>query len=74
MGLGDLISFIEHFKVISKKTGEKLIIVTKESTSGKEYLKNEPYCEDVILFTRKKARINKYIFQYQRFCFTCRAN
>ena len=61
MGLGDLISFIAHFKVISKKTGEKLVIITKESTSGKEYLKNEPYCEDVIyLPERKRGLINTY--------------
>ena len=61
MGMGDLVSFISHFKAINEQTKKQLIIVTKASTSGKHYLLNEPYCEDVIyLPERKRGLIHSY--------------
>jgi len=61
MGMGDLISFVAHFKTIHKKTGKKLIIVTKETTAGKQYLLNEPYCSEIIyLPNRKRGLLNFY--------------
>ena len=61
MGMGDLISFVAHFKTIHKKTGKKLIIITKETTVGKQYLLNEPYCSEIIyLPNRKRGLLNFY--------------
>ena len=54
MGMGDLITFIGLFKTINKESGKKLIIITKESTSGKQYLLDEPYCADVIYLPKHK--------------------
>ena len=54
MGLGDLITSVGLFKTINEETGKKLIIITKESTSGKQYLLDEPYCADVIYLPKHK--------------------
>ena len=61
MGMGDLVSFISHFRAVNEQTKKKLIIITKASTSGKHYLLDEPYCENVIyLPERKRGLINFY--------------
>ena len=61
MGMGDLVSFIAHFKTIYKYTNQKLIIITKKTTGAKEIIAGELFCEKIIyLDERKRGFINSF--------------
>tara|TARA_B100000029_G_scaffold411086_1_gene413290 strand:+ start:1474 stop:2460 length:987 start_codon:yes stop_codon:yes gene_type:complete len=67
MGMGDLITFVGLFKTIHQETGKKLIIITKENTSGKQYLLDEPYCVDVVYLPKHKRGILKFFSNLKDF-------
>ena len=72
MGMGDLVSFLAHFKTIYKQKKQKLIIITKESTSAKQILAKEYFFERIIyLPKRKRGLINffSHIVDFFKLCF-----
>ena len=68
MGMGDLVSFIGHFKTIYKQRKKKLIIITKKSTSASEILLNENFFNKTIyLPERKRGLLNIFSNIYDFF-------
>ena len=72
MGMGDLVSFLGHFKTIYKQKKQKLIIITKDSTSAKKILAKEFFFEKIIyLPKRKRGLVNffSHIADFFELCF-----
>jgi heptosyltransferase-2 len=74
-GIGDMCLFLPFIHEIAKNEKSKVTILTKNRSSTKHLVKNDPYVEEVIYFSRKldldlikKIRLKKfkksYIFHY----------
>jgi heptosyltransferase II len=47
-GWGHFVSKIYSFRTLAENLNNKVIILTKESTQAKSYLKNEEFCKDIV--------------------------
>ena len=67
MGMGDLVSFLGHFKTIFEQTSKKIILITKKSTSGKQLFSDENFCHEIIYLPERKRGIFNILFDITDF-------
>jgi len=65
--MGNFISMIGCFQTIAKKNNQKVIILTKESTSAKMYINNQRFCDEVIYFKENKRGIFNIFYNLKIF-------
>lgn len=65
-GWGHFVSKIYAFRALSEHLEKKLIIITKESTQAKSYLKNENFCQDIIYLDDSKGGIKKIFDNFKQ--------
>ena len=56
-GWGHFVSKIYSFRALSENLNNKVIILTKETTQAKSYLKNEKFCKDIIYLKDSRGGI-----------------
>lgn len=66
-GMGNFISMMSCFQTIAKKNNQKIIILTKASTSAKMYINNQSFCNEVIYFEENKRGIFNVFYNLKIF-------